>query len=186
MKKFRAFTMAEAVLVMTILGIIAAVQITVIKPAQFKDKGYQVLAKTIYGEIDTAIMQVLTDKAPYNKMDIIYTYNTSSTNFSMATANQGGNFVNDLKLYMSTARTGSASSHCNNGTVMYLKNGACLGVLSGSVTSTATWIPGETSSTNAAGPYGMLYLDVNGGDEPNTLGKDRYTIPLDINGIVGG
>ena len=71
MKKFKAFTMAEAVLVMTILGIIAAVQITVIKPAQFKDKGYQVLAKTIYGEIDTAIMQVLTDKAPYNKMDII-------------------------------------------------------------------------------------------------------------------
>ena len=35
MKKSKAFTMAEAVLVMTILGIIATVMITTIKPARF-------------------------------------------------------------------------------------------------------------------------------------------------------
>ncbi len=186
MKKLRAFTMAEAVLVMTILGIIAAVQITVIKPAQFKDKGYQVLAKTIYGEIDTAIMQVLTDKAPYNKMDNIY--NTSNTLFSTGTTGTEGSFVGVLKLYLATSRAGSNSTHCTTGsaTVMHLKNGACLGVKSAVTTDTVTRIPGETGNTTAKGEYGMLYLDVNGADEPNVIGKDQYTIPLDINGIKGG
>lgn len=45
MRKISAFTMAEAVLVMTILGIIATVMITTLKPAKFKEQGYEVLAK---------------------------------------------------------------------------------------------------------------------------------------------
>ncbi len=186
MKKFKAFTMAEAVLVMTILGIIAAVQITVIKPAQFKDKGYQVLAKTIYGEIDTAIMQVLTDRAPYNQMNNIY--NTSNTLFNTGTAGTEASFVGVLKLYLATSRAGSNSSHCTTGnaSVMHLKNGACLGVKSAVTTDSVTRIPGETGNTTSKGEYGMLYLDINGADEPNVIGKDQYTIPLDINGIKGG
>ena len=38
MKKSKALTMAEAVLVMTILGIIATVMITTIKPQDLKNK----------------------------------------------------------------------------------------------------------------------------------------------------
>ncbi len=184
MRRFKAFTMAEAILVMTILGIIAAVQMTVIKPAKFKERGYQVLAKTIYGEIDTAIMQVLTDRAPYNEMDKIY--NTSKVLFGTNTASKEGDFIGVLKLYLATARKGTTNDFCNTGTVMYLKNGACLGVKTGEVTA-VTWIPGENDSTTSAKySYGMLYLDVNGSDEPNVLGKDQYRIPLDANGIVGG
>ena len=58
MKK-KAFTMAEAILVMTILGIIATIMITTLKPAEFKDKGLKILAKKVLSEIDTATTQIL-------------------------------------------------------------------------------------------------------------------------------
>ena len=54
-----AFTMAEAILVMTILGIIATIMITTLKPAQFKDKGLEIMARKVLSEIDTAMTQIL-------------------------------------------------------------------------------------------------------------------------------
>ena len=45
------FTMAEAVLVMTILGIIATIMITTMKPAKFKEKG-PVLLLLLPGKFD--------------------------------------------------------------------------------------------------------------------------------------
>ena len=47
-----AFTMAEAIIVMTILGIIATIMITNLKPTEFRDKGLEVLAKKIINQID--------------------------------------------------------------------------------------------------------------------------------------
>ena len=192
MKKLKAFTMAEAVLVMTILGIIATVMITTMKPAKFKDQGYDVLAKSIYASIDTAVTQVLVDKAPYNQMSAIYVKANNATTFNMANANQGGNFILLLKNYMATAR-GTIPAVCTGtgyNSYMLLKNGACLAVSSGGL-NIATWIPGEIAQVAAPGnntkhAYGMIFLDTNGDKEPNVMGKDQYYIPMDINGIISG
>ncbi len=197
MKKSKAFTMAEAVLVMTILGIIATVMITTIKPARFKEQGYKVLAKSVYASLDTAVTQILVDKAPFNKLDQIYKSGSSTDTFSMGvnTGNpkEGALFVALLKDYMATAR-GTIPTSCSSvkdGSKAYdatllLKNGACMAVKSGSVTR-ATWIPGEGSETvSATYSYGMIFLDTNGDDEPNVVGTDQFYIPLDINGIISG
>ena len=64
----RAFTMAEAILVMTILGVIAAVMITTLKPAEFKEKSLRVLAKKVLSEIDTATTQILSNDAKLGTM----------------------------------------------------------------------------------------------------------------------
>ena len=61
MKIKKAFTMAEAILVMTILGIIATIMITTLKPAEFKKDSLEVLAKKVLSEIDTATTQVLVN-----------------------------------------------------------------------------------------------------------------------------
>ena len=186
MRRLKAFTMAEAVLVMTILGIIATVMITTMKPAKFKDQGYDVLAKSIYASIDTAVTQVLVDKAPYNQMSAIYVQANNTSTFSMGASGQGTNFVLLLKTYMATAR-GTVPTVCTNKTYnsyMLLKNGACLAVNAAHSTSIATRIPGEGANTNASGAYGMIFLDTNGDKEPNVVGKDQYFIPMDINGIV--
>ena len=192
MKKSKAFTMAEAVLVMTILGIIATVMITTIKPARFKEQGYKVLAKSVYASIDTAVTQILVDKAPFNKLDQVYKSGSNSETFNMSlnsgTPKQGALFVALLKDYMATAR-GDIPAVCTgvsyDATVL-LKNGACMAVKSGSVTA-ATWIPGENSQTDSATySYGMIFLDTNGQDEPNVIGTDQFYIPLDENGIISG
>ena len=60
--------MAEAILVMTILGIIAAVMITTLKPAEFKEKSLRVLAKKVLSEIDTATTQILSNDAKLGTM----------------------------------------------------------------------------------------------------------------------
>ena len=188
MRKSKAFTMAEAVLVMTILGIIATVMITTIKPARFKEQGYKVLAKSVYASIDTAVTQILVDKAPFNKLDSIYKSGDNTATFSMGTASNGTEFVKLLKDYMATAR-GTIPASCTGVSYdasLLLKNGACMAVKSGSV-SAETQIPGESSSTASASyAYGMIFLDTNGDDEPNVLGTDQFYIPLDINGIISG
>ena len=89
--KYKAFTMAEAVLVMTILGIIATVMITTIKPARFKEQGYKVLAKSVYASIDTAVTQILVDKAPFNKLDQVYKSGSSTDLFNMHESNSSQN-----------------------------------------------------------------------------------------------
>ena len=114
-------------------------------------------------------------------------YNTSNSLFGTHTASKETDFIGVLKIYLATARTGTESTFCKNGTIMHLKNGACLGVKTGAVNNAITQIPGESGSQAAANySYGMLYLDVNGSEEPNVLGKDQYAIPLDADGIVGG
>ena len=193
MKKSKAFTMAEAVLVMTILGIIATVMITTIKPARFKEQGYKVLAKSVYASIDTAVTQILVDKAPFNKTNKIYEHTANGVvdptkYFSMADASKGGKFVDLLKEYMATAR-GDIPAVCTGvsyDATLLLKNGACMAVKSSAVEA-ATWIPGENSQTASASyAYGMIFLDTNGQDEPNVIGTDQFYIPLDENGIISG
>ena len=47
MRLKKAFTLAEAILTMTILGIIAATMVTTLRPAQYKQQGLDVLKKKI-------------------------------------------------------------------------------------------------------------------------------------------
>ena len=184
-----AFTMAEAVLVMTILGIIATVMITIMKPAKFKDQGYEVLAKSIYASIDSAVSLILSDKSPINKMSSIYKADNSET-FSMLDNKNGAYFIELLKLYMVTAR-GKIPNVCKNQKYdgsMLLKNGACIAVKSGLYANQykeKVIVPGETVVQDENATHGMLFLDTNGDVEPNTLGKDQWKIPFDRNGIKG-
>lgn len=183
-----AFTMAEALLVMTILGIIATVMVTVIKPAQFKEKGYKVLAKSVYSSLDNAITQILNDRAPFNKLNKIYKLNSSTEVFNMSEEGKGSELVALLKEYMTTAR-GDIPAVCRDAgydDALLLKNGACIAVISGEIESADTWIPGEENKADTSPTYGLIFVDTNGDEEPNVLGKDQFVIPLDINGIAGG
>ena len=72
------FTMAEAVLVMTILGIIATIMITTLKPAEFKERGLKVLAQKVIAEIDNATTQILLKHSPDGTMNNIYILNSET------------------------------------------------------------------------------------------------------------
>ena len=62
----KAFTMAEAILVMVILGIIATIMISTMRPVEFRDRGFKVLANFF------AILKV--SRSDFDKYSIILVY----------------------------------------------------------------------------------------------------------------
>ena len=85
-KAKKAFTMAEAILVMTILGIIASIMITTIKPAKFKEEGLKTLAKKVLSGIDTATSQILINDSKLGTFNTLVTSTGGSTEFSTSSA----------------------------------------------------------------------------------------------------
>lgn len=191
MKK-QAFTMAEAVLVMTILGIIATIMITTLKPAEFKDKGLKVLAKKVMSEIDNATTQILLNDTADGTLDKLYEADTaegeSPATFSSATAGKASDMAKLYKKYLTTIRK-SCDNSKDCGTCydydakFFLKDGACVGLKSGAQEKAVTIFPGETETSEIDATHGVIFFDINGVDEPNTLGKDQFLMPLNSEGI---
>ena len=190
MKKMRlkAFTMAEAILVMTILGIIATIMITTLKPAQFKDKGLEIMARKVLSEIDTAVTQILINDTTDGTLH--YDHATSCTPYACP-----DEYIKLFKKYLATTRQEvSNNSYCktNGATAFYLKDGACIGYASAA--NNIDWIdtifPGEKNATpvcvGTSPTYALilLYVDTNGDDEPNVFGKDQFALPVGEHGIM--
>lgn len=193
MKIKKAFTMAEAILVMTILGIIATIMITTLKPAEFKEKGLRIMAKKILSEIDTATTQVLINNTKNGSMaEILVPTLTNGASYSFGTT--GNAYLNYTamiyKKYLTATRQNTTGSYCaaNAGISFYLKDGACIGFKHGG-TSYDTIFPGETGTTSITNAthsslLGAIYVDTNGDEEPNTIGKDRFLFPVGTEGIL--
>ena len=187
----QAFTMAEAILVMTILGIIATIMISTLKPAEFKDKGLQILAKKVLSEIDSATTQILVNNSQNGKMSALYVPN-SSTVFEFQ---DNCEYVTQLyKKYLTVTRktyednTGnwinpSGKYGPSYDKSFYLKDGAWVGIrcVSGEL---GTIFPGEKEKILFTVGQGRITFDVNGEEEPNVLGKDVFCLPIGDNGIM--
>ena len=185
----KAFTMAEAILVMTILGIIATIMIKTLKPAQFKDKGYRILAKKVLSEIDTATTQIIINNTKLGSFSSMVMDNGTSTEFKTSAANT----MIFYKKYLTTLRTNvETNSFCVTGgqatsmaaTAVYLKDGACMGIKAQAFSAnTPTRFPGEEVDVQLQPEQGLILFDINGQEEPNTVGKDRFMIPIGNDGI---
>lgn len=181
-----AFTMAEAILVMTILGIIATIMITTLKPAEYKDKGLAILSKKVLSEVDTATTQILINNSAAGNASTLYEPGTSTV-FSFETANTDANIGKLYKRYLTATRKecNDANCPCNGyANKFYLKDGACLGITAGKPSANInTWFPGETNFTEMIPSHGQIFFDINGEDEPNVMGKDQFLLPINSAGI---
>ena len=182
MRKFKAFTMAEAILVMTILGIIATIMISTLKPAEFKDKGLAILAKKVLSEIDSATTQIQVNNSQNGSMAALYKPGTATTfAFNADIANVAVLYKKYLTATRKTCDT-AIKCPCNGYTQkFYLKDGACMGIKAGA--SAATIFPGETGTTTLTPTMGLIFFDTNGEEEPNVAGKDQFLLPIDASGI---
>ena len=189
----KAFTMAEAILVMTILGIIAAVMITTLKPAEFKEKSLKVLAKKVLSEIDTATTQILVNDSKLGTMSSLAESNGAQFTFK----GNADKVLNLYKKYLTTIRTTvPATSFCvtgktetsdpnRNATAVYLKDGACMGIYAAQITDPSpTIFPGEKTPTGVTTSQGLIIFDTNGEEEPNIVGQDRFILPIAEQGIA--
>ena len=182
----KAFTMAEAILVMTILGIIATIMITTLKPAEYKDKGLAIMARKVLSEIDTATTQILINNSASGNTSSLYEPGTANL-FSLESSGMDDKIGKLYKRYLTVTRQecNDANCPCNGYTnKFYLKDGACMGITTGTQASDVnTWFPGETNFTSMKPTHGIIFFDTNGEDEPNVMGKDQFLLPVGSEGV---
>ena len=184
----RAFTMAEAVLVMMILGIIATIMITTLKPTEYRDKALVVLSKKILGQIDTATTQILVNNTREGKFDKLL-LNQGKGEASFSYAENGANVKKLYQMYLVAIRKDTKGVKCKYSTsgddanAFFLKDGSYMAIITGKNSSLNTIFPGETVEKTSTVGLGAIYFDVNGEDEPNLRGKDQFVIPIGAEGI---
>lgn len=173
--------MAEAILTMTILGIIASIMITSLKPAEYRDKGLKVHAKKIFGEIDDATTQIIVNNTRAGKFDGLMNDTNTASAYSIASSPANAAIL--YKRYLVTTRKDITQSACNSYTTKFaLKDGACMGI-NANTTGVNAIFPGETTQANISGTLAEIFFDVNSEEEPNTFGKDQYLLPIGADGI---
>ena len=190
--------MAEAILVMTILGIIATIMITTIKPAEFKQKALKVLAKKVFSEVDSTMTQIIINNTKTGEMDKLFLSNDSSY-FS---------FGEDLskteqlfKKYLATTRkeysasdklgtfktiVANSPASASQSPPFYLKDGALVFLGTGEKYGVSLGATGTIDVEGCAMPkslLGIITVDVNGEDEPNVAYQDQFHFPIGLNGV---
>ncbi len=192
-KLFLAFTMTEVMIVMTILGVIATIMITTIKPAEYKEKALETAAKKVMNSIDHATTMILMNDSTDGTM-----FNLIATDGTKFSTNAGASKANSDRLgelykkYLVTTRkecdatcicyTGSADAIKEYINVFYLKDGACISILASKSEPSISIFPGEKETTSVSF-QGRILFDINGDKEPNNLGKDKFIVPLGEKGI---
>ena len=167
MKLKKAFTLAEAILTMTILGIIAAVMVTTLKPNQYRTQGFKLLQKKVYAAVDEVTQTILTDCTKGMTLRSIYpkcVKTASPIAFSDAIAETYAQFLRGTYKAKANANGGCPSDADRSS--IELKNRACL------------YFKAVTANSNYE-----IFVDVNGDEGPNADGDDRFTITLDNNGV---
>ncbi|MBR5304574.1 MAG: hypothetical protein IKU37_07090 [Candidatus Gastranaerophilales bacterium] len=192
----KAFTMAEAILVMTILGIIATIMITTIKPAQFKKQGFRTLAKKVLSSIDTATTQIVINDTKLGTFDSLIKSDGLSTEFktdAAATLEYYKKYLTTIRTEVPTTsfcKTAGTAAALANVEAAYLKDGACIGIVAtdsyANETGYVTIFPGEEAPgvTTKNITQGLILFDINGDEEPNTIGEDGFILPVGTGGIM--
>ena len=196
--KQSAFTMAEAILVMTILGVIASVMITTLKPAEFKEKALKLLAKKTIYQIDSATMQIISNNSADGTMENLFlTSDTDKFSFNddfsktlllyqkyLATTRKEFDIDNTTDFFKQIIQ--SSSNANSQASPIYLKDGSLIFLGAGEKYGVS---PDATGTINVEGCemtkalYGLIAIDTNGDDEPNTLYQDQFYLPIGRTGV---
>ena len=160
MKKILAFTLAEAILTMTILGVLAATMVANLKPAQYRTKGLVTKAGKVYADLDQAMNTIISE---------------CTQTVSLATT-----YVGCTRTGGTTARTSLTAAQMRALFERYMRFT--------NATYSKTNFDCKVTKSNAAicfaGSGGSIWIDVNNTEGPNVDGQDQHTITLDDNGIA--
>ena len=182
----KVFTMAEVILVMTILGLIATIMITTIKPAEFKQKALKVLSKKVFSEIDNTMTQIIINNTKTGEMNRMF-LDGETTHFSFGEdlANTEQLFRKYLattrKEYNSLTELGSLPTMIEDSPTatsqsppFYLKDGALIFLGAGEKYGVTLGDEGEINVDGCVmskSLLGIIAVDINGDEEPNKIYK---------------
>lgn len=175
LNKFVAFTMAEVLLVVAIIGITAALALPNLSQGIDEDK-YVMMAKATYSELDSGFSRMLANKS----LDEIYTDANASTADQRCKA-----IVDELSKYVKMGKNcGNSLTQCYNSSKSYKE-------ADGSVIDD-TWPSGKSSNSAAFtllsgavvivygnGEYIKVDFDVDGEKGPCKCNVDIFRAAID-------
>ena len=189
MKKLFGFTLAEVLITMGIVGVIAAIT-TPTLVSNVKNRSYASILKSTVGDLENAFsMAIAAEKAG----DLFSTSIMSHGEVTFGSAEQEA-FVNDLRNYIKFGNyeniSGSAyytnkGAHLhlmnNNGGVGDIDDGQVGRYIPITLKNNAVMFIRTWANTDFAG---AIWIDVNGATEPNIVGRDAFMFVLLDNGSL--
>lgn len=199
----KGFTMSEALIVIVIIGVIAAIVTGVIKPINSQEKGFEVKAQKTTGILEQALIQMITNNSGLDSLEKL---NNGVKSISISAVTDSGDFVQLLKSYLVLAtqdvdttntyfskailKYDKTSTNININSFsnfFYLKDGTLIGYKTYSDCTQSETLTTTVENKNAVKTIDNIcssfFIDVNGINKPNKLGSDQYIIPVDIKGL---
>ena len=192
----KAFTLAEVLICLMIIGVLAAIMIKNIKTKDFTEKGYIASAYKALESVQQASLQICeleTTSCPMQSYmvnvagDWEYTIvNASGTNAN--TEEILNLYDNYLKLEDTGINFCDYTPYCNSDSIKGAKI-AGNGYIGFEVTEVQTcpdyYLPNSTTLMKGEGKcWGKFYFDADGKKGPNELGKDVFVFGLGERGLV--
>ncbi|MBP3924931.1 prepilin-type N-terminal cleavage/methylation domain-containing protein [bacterium] len=168
-----AFTLAEVLITLGIIGIVAAVTMPTLLSSHHK-KVYVTTLQKVHNDLSQAIGKYMSDQR------------VESLNESQLA--QSGDGMNEFFTnYMNVVKDcGSSYTPCFASG--YKKIGGTSSSITGECGASVTLANGvaicATSGVTNAGDVISFAVDINGPDEPNTYGRDFFTFQADRNGQI--
>ena len=179
-KNNNAFTLTELLIALGIIGAIAALSI----PSLISTVHNKVLATQIKSDV-ASIQQLINDQMVTKK-----TKNLSDTGFSSSTdfyklIDKAQDCSETVKCWGTSYRViGGASSESTIPTDgIKLKNG---GAMSYSLVTATKDTKKDDSADDDSASFAQIYVDVNGPDQPNIIGRDLYAFYITKKGQIKG
>ncbi len=204
MAKKQAFTLAEITIVLVIIGVLVALLVTSLKTGDIWEKSYMAQAYKAminFDDVSSKIREIESTNVPTRSFiePVMDGYE-----FTIINSNGGNASSNDVyNLYKKYIRftNSSAINFCSNTTYCPGKNipggklpsGAYIGIeVTGIKDCPSYYMPvhkdkkdKELGQIPGKGKcWGLLYVDANGTQAPNTLGRDIFVFGLDAAGVA--
>lgn len=197
-KRLSAFTLAEVLVTLTLIGVVAALTVPhaqmYIRDAQYVNRLKKFYSIANQGFRHRMAQDGVTDIAQSSIISSISGGNTASgdqTNFTAEMMKlfrvinhfNGGTYTGNNQYYGSPKESGIAST--NNDYTLVLADGT---VMHMAITSDGQE-GADAGSIRAAGgklikSYGIIEVDVNGDNEPNRWGRDYFRFVLGQDGFI--
>lgn len=209
--KIKAFTLMETLTVIVVIGILAAIMTSNLRPGETREKALLEGGKAMYLRLDAATRQIVSRHTENYRLDQI---KDSSGKFTIASSENLTRLMNMYKKYLRPSSrnviTASTLAKDDNSTFFTrelitksgakiksglkvtsftgytLKNRSYIGFkMNNNCTTKETYIysPYTPDEREVTNSCGLIFFDVNGAQNPNYIGIDQFIVSLKMSGI---
>ena len=201
LNRYLAFTLAEVLITLTIIGVIAALSLSVIT-SNIKKHIWTHQLKTTFSIMEQGFQKMLTDDGVESLSDTTVFQSMGIRNYCIGYSGECINFYDNMKKYfkitlIKNKNIGYKYRELNkteyaelnpSETIITLSNGAWLWNNSTAFFYRYPSYPSYTCEQIKAaggrycGQQGRIYIDVNGNKLPNTIGRDIFMFEIGEDG----